>query len=62
LLPAERQFLEHALQLGDNGKLKYSEWVYSCLKKSSKTTFEALIILTMAALSPKAMLHAKISE
>jgi hypothetical protein len=25
LLPAERQFLEHAFQLGDNGKLKYSE-------------------------------------
>ena len=50
LLPAERQFLEHSFQLGDNGKLKYSEWVYSCPKKSGKTTFEALVVLTMTLL------------
>jgi hypothetical protein len=50
LLPAEREFLQHAFQLGDNGKLKYSEWLYSCPKKSGKTTFEALIILTMTLL------------
>ena len=36
LLPAERRFLEHSFQLGDNGKLKYSEWVFSCPKKAEK--------------------------
>ena len=50
LLPAERQFLQHAFKLKDNGKLLYSEWVYSCPKKSGKTTFEALVELTMVLL------------
>jgi phage terminase large subunit-like protein len=50
LLPAERQFLEHAFQLGDNGKLLYSQWVYSCPKKSGKTTFAAITIITMVLL------------
>jgi phage terminase large subunit-like protein len=50
LLPAERQFLEHAFTLGPNGKLKYSEWRYSCPKKSGKTTFAALIIITVVLL------------
>jgi phage terminase large subunit-like protein len=50
LLPAERAFLEHAFKIGDNGKLLYSEWVYSCPKKSGKTTFAALIIITMVLL------------
>jgi phage terminase large subunit-like protein len=50
LLPAERQFLEHAFQIGPNGKLLYNEWLYSCPKKSGKTTFEALIVLTMTLL------------
>ena len=35
-----------AFQLGDNGKLIYSEWVYRCPKKTGKTTFEAIIELT----------------
>jgi phage terminase large subunit-like protein len=50
LLPAERAFLEHAFQLGPNGKLLYSEWLYSCPKKSGKTTFAALIIIVMVLL------------
>jgi len=50
LLPAERQFLEHAFKIGDNGKLLFNEWVYSCPKKSGKTTFEAIIELTMTLL------------
>jgi phage terminase large subunit-like protein len=50
LLPAERAFLEHAFQIGDNGKLKYSEWLYSCPRKSGKTTFQALIQLTTTLL------------
>jgi Phage Terminase len=50
LLPAERLFLDHAFQLGDNGKLVYSEWLYSCPKKSGKTTFESIVMLTMTLL------------
>jgi phage terminase large subunit-like protein len=50
LLPAERIFLEHAFKRGPNGKLLYDEWLYSCPKKSGKTTFEALIELTMTLL------------
>lgn len=46
LLPAERTFLEHAFQIGPDGKLLYSEQVYSCPKKSGKTTFEAIVIIT----------------
>jgi phage terminase large subunit-like protein len=46
LLPAERAFLEHAFTLRENGKLVYNEWLYSCPKKSGKTTFAALILIT----------------
>ena len=41
LLPAERAFLEHAFKLDDNGRLLYPEQIYSCPKKSGKTTFAA---------------------
>ena len=47
LLPAERAFLAHAFKLGDNGKLLFSEWLYSAPKKSGKTTFAAIIVLTL---------------
>ena len=47
LLPAERTFLRHAFTLNEDGKLRYSEWIYSCPKKSGKTTFAAIITLTM---------------
>jgi hypothetical protein len=50
LLPAERAFLEHAFKIGTDGRLLYNEWLYSCPKKSGKTTFEALIELTMTLL------------
>lgn len=50
LLPAERAFLQHAFTIGPQGKLLYSEWVYSCPKKSGKTTFGALALITMVLL------------
>jgi phage terminase large subunit-like protein len=50
LLPAEKQFLAHAFKLGDNGKLLYTEWLYSCPKKSGKTTFAAIMTLTVLLL------------
>ncbi|SRR5579883_502344 len=50
LLPAERAFLEHAFQMRPDGKLLYNEWLYSCPKKSGKTTFAAMVILTVVLL------------
>jgi phage terminase large subunit-like protein len=50
LLPAERAFLEHAFTFTDDGRLVFREWIYSCPKKSGKTTFEAIVILTMTLL------------
>jgi phage terminase large subunit-like protein len=50
LLPAERAFLEHAFKIGPDGRLLYREWLYSCPRKSGKTTFEALIVITMVLL------------
>jgi Terminase large subunit, ATPase domain len=42
LLDAERRFLAHAFQLGDDGRLLYPEQVYSGPKKSGKSTFAAI--------------------
>jgi phage terminase large subunit-like protein len=50
LLPAERSFLQEAFKLDDTGRLIYREWLYSCPKKSGKTTFEAIVVLTMTLL------------
>jgi phage terminase large subunit-like protein len=50
LLPAERAFLEHAFKLDDTGRLLYREWLYSCPKKSGKTTFQAILQITMTLL------------
>jgi len=50
LLPAERAFLEHAFLIDDTGRLVFREWLYSCPKKSGKTTFEAIVELTMTLL------------
>jgi phage terminase large subunit-like protein len=50
LLPSERAFLAYAFQLDDSGKLKFPELLYSCPKKSGKTTFAAIIIITMILL------------
>lgn len=50
LLPAERAFLRFAFKVGPNGKLLYPEQVYACPKKSGKTTFGAIVALTMVLL------------
>jgi phage terminase large subunit-like protein len=50
LLDAEVQFLRHALTFDAHGRLKYSELLYSCPKKSGKTTFAALFTLTLLLL------------
>jgi len=50
LLPAERDFLTHAFETNDSGRLLYSEQVYACPKKSGKTAEAALHILTMVLL------------
>src|SRR5262249_7520457 len=50
LLPADEAFLAHAFQLGDNGRLLYPEMLYSCPKKSGKTTFAAIIMLSVVLL------------
>ncbi len=50
LLAAEREFLEHAFVIGDDGRLLYPELVYAAPKKSGKTGFAALFMLTMVLL------------
>jgi phage terminase large subunit-like protein len=46
LLEAERQFLAHAYQTDASGRLVYPEQLYACPKKSGKTGFAALHLLT----------------
>ena len=48
LLPCERTFLRYAYQLNDQGRLVYPEQAYCCPKKSGKTCFAAMNLLTMA--------------
>ena len=59
LLKAERDFLQHAFKTGADGRLRYPELIFGAPKKSGKTGFAALHMLTMsccsAASSPKAM-------
>ncbi len=50
LLPAEREFLAHAFQLDADGRLLYPEQVFAAIKKSGKTGFAALFMLTMILL------------
>ena len=50
LLEAEKRFLEHAFQTDEYGRLRYPELLYACPKKSGKTTFAAIIVLTMLLL------------
>jgi hypothetical protein len=47
LLPAEREFMQHAFRLDANGRLLYPEQCFSAPKKSGKTTLSALCVLTM---------------
>ena len=46
LLPAERDFLAHAFALDPDGRLLYPEQVFGAPKKSGKTGFAALHMLT----------------
>lgn len=50
LLDAERDFLKHAFQLDADGHLLYPEQVFGAPKKSGKTGFAAVIMLTMIML------------
>ena len=50
LSDAERNFLERAFTLGEDGKLKYPELVFGAIKKSGKTTLAAIIMLAMILL------------
>jgi hypothetical protein len=50
LLPAERVFLQHAFKTDKHGRLLYPEQVYSCPKKSGKTTFAAIHALVVTLL------------
>ena len=47
LLEAERVFLMHAFATGPDGRLLYPEQVYACPKKSGKTTFAAIYVITL---------------
>jgi phage terminase large subunit-like protein len=44
LAPHQADILRHILTPGDDGRLPYSEVVYSCPKKSGKTTIAALVM------------------
>jgi phage terminase large subunit-like protein len=46
LLPAERSFIEHAFKTDPDGRLVYPEQVYSAPKKSGKTAWAAMHLLT----------------
>jgi phage terminase large subunit-like protein len=46
LLDAERAFLAHAFQTDESGRLVYPEQLYACPKKSGKTGFAAMHLLT----------------
>jgi hypothetical protein len=50
LLDAERAFLAHAFATGADGRLRYPEQVYACPKKSGKTTFAAIYVITIVLL------------
>ena len=46
LLDAEREFLAHSFTLAADGRLLYPEQVFGAIKKSGKTGFAALHMLT----------------
>ena len=47
---AERQFLQFAFTLDEDGRLKFPELVFGAIKKSGKTTLAAIIMITMILL------------
>jgi phage terminase large subunit-like protein len=46
LLEAERTFLKYAFAIDRDGRLLYPEQIYACPKKSGKTTFAAIFVIT----------------
>ena len=48
LLDPEKTFIDHAFQIGANGRLVHPEQVYGCPKKSGKTAFAAMLLVTTA--------------
>src|SRR5262249_17441890 len=50
VLPAEREFLKHALATGSDGRLLYPEMIFGAIKKSGKTGFAAILMLTILLL------------
>jgi phage terminase large subunit-like protein len=50
LLDSERSFLTHAFAVTADGRLRYPEQIYSCPKKSGKTTFAAIYVITLVLL------------
>jgi phage terminase large subunit-like protein len=50
LLNAERAYLKAAFTTGADGRLLFPELIYSCPKKSGKTTFAAIFVITLVVL------------
>jgi phage terminase large subunit-like protein len=50
LSDAERQFLQRAFTLNEDGRLNYPELVFGAIKKSGKTTLAAIVMLAMILL------------
>ena len=50
LLDAERAFLKHAFRMGSDGRLLFPDLIYSAIKKSGKTTFGAIFVITLLVL------------
>ncbi len=44
---AERRFLKHAFKRARGGRLKFTEWLFSAPKKSGKTAWAAILVLTV---------------
>ena len=50
LLPAERVFIEHMFKTDADGRLVHTDLIYSCPKKSGKTTFASILTITVVVL------------
>ena len=50
LLDAEREFLKHAFKTDKRGRLLYPTLIYGAVKKSGKTVFGAMLMITMVLL------------
>ena len=50
LIDAEKEFLKHAFTLDASGRLKYPTLIYSAIKKSGKTHWGAILVITVLLL------------